>query len=170
MLKIGPLRNVDELQKFLKTLPRGMTRAAIRAFAEYLIGNSYHGFRHDQPYKYVSRAKAYGKVASGVPAGYFSMRQYRYVMAKIASGEINPGQRRNIPTKASGGYEIKETRGGYGANIVNQEAGAYWTRSDKNQPRQLARVGWRKAADVVAANIVGGIRSAKAAISQFLKR
>lgn len=170
MLKVGPLRNVEKLQAFLKTVPRGMVRAAVRAFAEYVIGNSYHGFRHDQPYKYVSRAKAYGKVSSDAPAGYFSKRQFRYVMAKIASGEIKPGQRRNIPTHASGGYEVKETRGGYGASIVNQEAGAYWTRSDKRQPRQLTMVGWKRAAQVVASNAVGAIRHAKAAVARLLKR
>lgn len=165
-IKFGPIRNIKELQAFLKTAPRGTIRVIVKAFTEYIIGDENHGLRHDQPYKFASRAKAYGKV-SDAPPGYFSMAQFRKVAA-LTKGFTVFG-RKNDPTKASGGYSYKETRGGYGATITNEQPSAYWTRSDKGQPRQIGMVGWRKYTKIVEDNTKGAIRSAVAAVNRFLR-
>lgn len=160
-IRFGPIRNVEKLQAYLRTLPRGTIRTAIRAFTEYIVGDSSHGLAHDDPYHYVSRKAAYGQT-------FQSDKQRRYVMAMIKSGEITPGVRKNSPTNQSQVYGIQETNGGYGATITNSSEGAYWTR--KAQPAQLRMAGWRAYADVVAANVQGALRHAGAAVRSFLQK
>ena len=159
-IKFG-IRKVQEVNAFLKSLPRGTIRAALEAFAIYLIGDSRRGLKHDDPYKYVTRKKAYGRT-------FVSDAQRRYVMGAIARGEIRPGQRKNSPTKASGGYGHRETRGGYGQTITNKEPGGYWTRI--GQPAQLKLVGWRAIEKVISDNLKGAIRSATAAANKYLAK
>ena len=48
------VRNVKAVQDFLKSVPRGAVPVALKAFAEYVLGNDRHGLRHNEPYKYVS--------------------------------------------------------------------------------------------------------------------
>lgn len=170
MIKFGQIRNVEKVKAYLAEVPRGAKKAAVIAIAEYIVGDESHGFKHDQPYKYVSRASAYGNVSKdGAPAGFFSWKQFRFVMAAIAKGDIVPGTRKYSPTEASESYAYKLTNSGYGAQITGDAPGAYWTRDDKAQPRQLAAVGWRKAMDVISTNIAGAIRHAAAAVSAALK-
>jgi hypothetical protein len=163
------VRDIEALQAYLKTVPRGTLRVALKAFTVYIIGDERHGLKHEEPYKYVSRKRAYGNVSSdGAPAGYFSWKQFRYVMAKIHKGEITPGTA-NRSHASSRGYGYKETNRGYGMNITNEERGAYYTRDDKGQARQPALVGWRKVSKVVADNLKGGMKAARAAVNQFLR-
>ena len=160
MIRFSPIRNLDKVQAFLKTVPRGTMKTAIVSIAKYLIGNKRHGLAHDDPYKYVSRKSAYGQT-------FQSDKQRRYVMAKIRSGEITPGQRKKSPTDQAGGYNYVLTNSGYGATITNTEDGAYWTR--KAQPAQLRMVGWRSYSKVVTDNIKGAIRQATADVNKWLK-
>jgi hypothetical protein len=158
-------RHLDEVQEYLRSLPRGVMKVALLAITEYIIGDDRHGLRHDEPYKYVSRAQAYGRV-SDAPAGYFSWKQFRYVMAKMDSGEIDPGTRQHSPTEASKGYMAKETQRGY--TITNPKPGAI-TRAEA-QPRQLALVGWRKMLKVAQDNMAGALRHANTAVNKLLKK
>lgn len=153
---------------YLKTVPRGTVRVALKAIAEWLIGNGVRGLKQYPVYRYVSRARAYGKV-SDAPAGYFSWRQFRYVMASITDGGMMPGYPRRTG-ETQRGYVAKETRGGYGMSIENKTTGAYYTRHDTGQARLNAKAGWRKVSDVVSTNIDGAIRHAQAAVRAFLKK
>lgn len=165
------VRNAEKIQKYLQTVKRGLLRVALNAVTEYIIGDERHGLRHDDPYKYVSRKSAYGDVSKdGAPAGYFSWAQFRFVMAKIASGEIVPGQRKNSPTQSSQAWSYRTTDNGYISIIENDAPSTYWIRSDEGQARQPARVGWRKVAQVVADNTAGAIRHARAAVAEFLRK
>jgi hypothetical protein len=154
------LRGNDKLGAYLKEIPRGVMRVAMKAVAEYILGNERHGLRHNDAYKYVSRQKAYGQP-------FFSEAQRKYVMAKIRSGEIVPGVA-NRTNQSSEGWSAVPTSNGYGYSFRNSETGAYYTRSDKGQARQPALVGWRKTSKVIQDNIVGAIRSARAKVSQWI--
>ena len=57
------VRNVKRVQDFLKSLPRGVRIAAMRAIAEYIIGDDSRGLKHypmrvqhdkDNPYQNVN--------------------------------------------------------------------------------------------------------------------
>jgi hypothetical protein len=109
------VRNVEELQAWLKTVPLGTLRAGLRAFTEYVIGNETHGLKHPDPYKYVSRESAYGYT-------FKSDKQRRYVMAKIRSGEITPGQENRTGRSEEAWQYVARTE--YNYTITNPEKGA----------------------------------------------
>lgn len=155
------LRNSEEIQAFLKELPRGTLRIGLEAMALYFLGNSNRGLRHNDPYKYVPRKRAYGVT-------FFSPAQRAYVMAKIRSGEITPGKPNRTGATAAA-WEAKPTNNGYGYTLSNAKRGAYYTRSDKWQARQPALVGWRKVSQVIADNTRGAMRSAVAAVNKWIK-
>jgi hypothetical protein len=156
------VRNLDKVQEFIKTVPRGAVKVALDALVVYLIGNEQHGLRHDAPYKYITRKAAYGQT-------FQSARQRRYVMAAIRSGQITPGKP-NRTGDAARGYMYTETNGGYGRTIQNSDVGAYYTQSDTGQARQPALVGWRKISQNISDNISGAMRSAQAAVNAWLKQ
>jgi hypothetical protein len=155
------VRNNEEIQKFLKSLPRGSLRVGLRAFSEYVLGNSQRGLKHNEPYKYVTRKRAYGVT-------FFSAKQRAYVMAKIRSGEIKPGTNQRTG-KTAAAWELRETNNGYGMSIVNPRAGAYYTRDDYGQARQPKLVGWRKVTKVITDNMRGAMRSTLAAVNKWIK-
>lgn len=168
------VRNVEAIQEYLRTVSRGAMRTGLYAITEYIIGNKQHGLKHAEPYKYVSRADAYGSTGATfengnpVPDGYFSAEQYRYVMAKLASGDMKKGDNRTGRSTDSWQY-VETGAKGYGVTITNPEEGAYFTRDDYGQARQPARVGWRKISDVIADNIKGAMRHADAEIRKYLQ-
>ena len=150
------IQNVEKVQDYLKTVPRGTIRTAIKAFTEYVIGDSRHGLRHDDPYKQTTRQQVYGRQ-------WESDKQRAYVMSRIKSGEIKLGQRQHSPTEASKGYGYKLRAGGYGATITNDKEGAYWTRVWNKWPT------WRKVGKVIADSMKGAMRHATAAVNKYLK-
>ena len=147
-------RNIDKVAAFIKSVPQGAKRAAAKAFSVYIIGNQRRGLSHDDPYKQTTRQAVYGRT-------WESDKQRRYVMAKIRSGEIVPGQRKYVPTKASGGYVNTETRDGY--TITNTQPGAFWSRVWAKWPK------WRHVNKVVKDNMRGAMRAATSEVNKFLK-
>ena len=156
------VRNVEAIRAFLQTVKHGTVRISLRAVGEWIIGTPQRGLKHYQAYKYVSRERAYGQT-------FVSDKQRRFVMAKIASGEIDPG----VPHRTGNtqrGYRLVETQGGYRQSIQNAEKGAVYTRHDALQARLNALAGWRKTMDIISTNIKGAIRHAQAAVNEFIKR
>lgn len=159
--KFGKIRGVEEWMAYLKTVPRGTVRVALRAIVEWVIGTPQRGLKHYQAYKYVPRARAYRPT-------FKSDKQRRYVMAAIREGRIDPG----VPHRTGRtqrGYVAVESNNGYRMSVVNKEIGAYYTRDDEGQARLNALAGWRKTMDVIATNIDGAMRHARAAVNQWLK-
>lgn len=171
------IRNIEKVKKYIAGLPRGVTFVALEAISKWLVGDSQSGLRHPEPYKYVSRKSAYGftgaKFENGkpVPAGYFSKEQFRYVMAKIASGEIKPGQNNRTGNSTDAWTYTPQSKGkNYAFKLVNETPGGFWTRSDKSQARQLGKVGWWKVSKVVSKNLPAALKAAKEAVKQFLAK
>lgn len=152
------MRNLPQLQEYLKTVPYGAVKVGLRAFTEYIIGDESHGLKHPDPYKYVSRKSAYG-------VSFFTEKQRRWFWANGGPDMI--GNNRNTPTSPTA-FEMKPTNGGYGYTISSDTAGAYYARSDVGQARQLGKVGWRTVSKVIAANTAGAIRHAIAEVKKYL--
>jgi hypothetical protein len=157
------IRNLDGVQAYLKTVPRGALREALKAFVTYVIGNSSHGLRHDEPQRYVSRKAA----------GYKTSR--KQIAFMIATGILVPdGQggfnlnryKRTGETAAS--WSFTPTNGGYNYTLKNPKAGAYWTRDEANQTRQHQMAGRRKISKVIVDNLAGAMRAANAAVKRVL--
>lgn len=157
------LQGREVLNRFLDDVPRAVQNVALLAFVKYIVGDARHGLKHPDAYRFVSRASAYGKV-SDAPAGYFSWKQFRYVAALTKGFTTNIGNNRS--GLSEGAYTYTESKGGY--LIENPTAGAYFSRSDDGQARQLGMVGWRKVSKVISDNFDGAVRSANAAIKAFL--
>jgi hypothetical protein len=157
------IRGVKELQKFLSDIPRGTVKVALKAFTEYVIGNESHGLKHSDSYKYVS----------GKQAGYvWSKKQIRFFFATgIWESDGQGGVKLNKYDRtgkvhAAWDY-VAVTDWNY--TIINPEEGAYWTRDNKGQARMPQKANWRKQTKVILDNMKGGIRSAIAAVNNYLK-
>jgi hypothetical protein len=154
------VRGVEAVQSFLASVPRGATRAALEAFTEYLLGNESRGLRHNEPYKYVSRKSAYG-------VSFFTPKQRRWFFWALRTGQIDPGS--GVRTgKTAAAWKAVPSANGYQMKITNDTPGGYYTRDDKGQARQPAKVGWRKVSAVLAANYLGAIRAAVQAVNKYL--
>ena len=153
------VRGVERVQEYLKSLKRGTVRVALDAITDWFIGTDRRGLRHMPPYKYASRKRAYGVT-------FFTAKQRRWFWANGGPDMIG----NNRTGKTSAGWYAQETRGGYGRSLINNEQGAYYTRSDNGQARQPALAGWRKVSAVIASNLSGAIRHAQAAVNAFLKK
>lgn len=158
------LQGREVLNRFLDSVPRTVQKVALEAFVKYVVGDTRHGLKHPDAYRFVSRASAYGKV-SDAPAGYFSWAQFRYVAAMTKGFTTNIGNNRTGESENAYSYSQK----GNGYLIENPKAGAYFTRDDEGQAAQPAMVGWRKVSKVISDNFDGAVKSANAAIKAFLK-
>jgi hypothetical protein len=126
---------VKKLREKLDDLPPLAQDMGVEAANVYLLDS----LKLSPPYRYVSRKTAYP------PTGWFSDKQRRYVMAKIASGDIQIPYRRTQSLRNS--WETL----GYGVNqiVVNENPAAIYAYDDKRQARQLGLVGWKKIGDTL---------------------
>ncbi len=152
------LRGNDEFQAYLKSLPRGVTRVALQAGAKYMLGDSSHGLKHYEPYKYVTPFKSYSPNKEKAAA------QRRWIFAHL--DQIGQNNRTNATVDA---WSFKDTNNGYGVTFENPSEGAKWLWSDSKQTRQNAAVGHRTLSEKVSSNIAGTIRAAQQAVNRFIK-
>ena len=151
------IRGIEEIQAFFRKLPRGSLRTGMRAFGEYILGNEQRGLRHQEPYKYVSRKSAYGIT-------FFTEKQRRWFWANGGPDMIG----NNRTGESANAWTLVEKNNGYKISLQNQTRAAFYTRDDKGQARQPAKVGWRKTSAVVAANTAGAMRAANAAVKKWI--
>jgi hypothetical protein len=157
------VRGVEKVQAYLKSVPRGTMRVALDAITKWLIGDSQSGLSHPEPYKYVSRKSAYG-------FSFFTDKQRRWFFWALGEGIINPGQNnRTGESEGAWTFTPQSTNAGYRYVITNPTPGAFYTRDDKGQARQPAKVGWKKTSEVIRKNLPGAIRAARVAVNEYLK-
>ena len=159
------VQNADKVAEWVKSLPRGIKAAVMRAISEYVIGDSpdppgagRHGLRYDIKYKYISRKQAYP------PSGWQSDKQRRYVMAALKSGEIKIG-RKNTPTDYSQSWRWEQENSQWDRTKITGKLPF-----DRFPSRHNMLAGWRHWSKVVETNMTGAIRSAQKAVDEFLKK
>ena len=159
--------NAEKAIVYIKGIPEKVMSVGMSAIVKFIVGDEQHGLKHDVAYKYVSRKEAYGSTGATfengkpVPDGYFSAKQFRYVMAKLHSGEMKIG-RKNDPTHYGQSWEWKQVQNDY-----------YVTGNlpfDRFPANQNKLVGWRHYLKVVEANMKGAIKAVQKAVSDFLKQ
>jgi len=165
------IEGLENIRSFFLDVSRTVPHVVINAIAEHLK----NALQQDRAqYKYISRASAYGSTGATfengnpVPDGYFSAKQFRYVMAKITDGTMTPGTENRTGKSAAGWGYNPIAEGENTGYITNQTPGAYYTTSDIGQARQPAKVGWLKNSIVIAKNIVGALSAAKDAVDKFI--
>jgi hypothetical protein len=165
------MRGAEELNKFLKALPRGTMKDAIKAMADYMIGDDSHGLKHYPPNKHVTRAQAYpesitidyGPHKGKVVQGYFSSRQYYFVKMLSLEGKL---PYRRTGTLRDGWRQSQDP---YRKTLFNVVPYAKHVMGTATQARHPAKVGWRKMAKVIEDNIKGGMRAATQAVARWIK-
>jgi hypothetical protein len=151
------VRNLEKIQTYLASLPRGVVRVAIAAIGEWMVGTDDRGLRHSPAYKYVSRAQAGYKKMSAKMRGWF-----------WANG--GPDMIGNNRTGATAnGWKAVAGNNGYRLSLQNSTPGAFYTMSDTGQAAQPAKVGWRRVSAIVQSNMAGAMRHATAAVRALLK-
>jgi hypothetical protein len=152
--KIGPVKGVSSVTGKLSKLKEVEARnVALRAWAMFILPL----LKAYPAYKYVSRKRAYGQT-------FFSDRQRRYVMAAIRSGEISIGNNRTGYLEKS--WTVARPYGGQ-VSIRNSAPYAGYVVGD-GQARQPGMVGWKKANDIIRANMSKAIAVAKNALISWL--
>jgi hypothetical protein len=154
------VRGLFDIQAFISTLPIGTRKTAVETATEFLIEDEKKGLRNMAPYKYVTRKVAYGETFS-------SDKQRRYVMAKIASGEITPGVS-NRTGKISAGWTYKLTNNGYAARIFNDTEGSKYVYGDKDQANQPKLVGHKKMSKMINENLAGMMKRVNIDIDKWI--
>lgn len=151
------VRNVKRVQDFLKSLPRGVRIAAMRAIAEYIIGNDSRGLKHypmrvqhdkDNPYQWQSE------------------KQRRAYFATNGFGAGIPSQRTD---KLKDSWSFKESNSNWTmVKIENSAPYAGYVQGKQIQRGHIADK-WRKFTDVVKTNLAGAIRHANAEVRKYIK-
>ena len=128
------ISGAPEIAAKLSQLPDEAANAGVESANEYVV----EVMKAYPPYTYFSRASAYPDAPAG--RGWFSAKQRRYVMAKMASGEFVPPYSRTQALR----NDWKTL--GYGVNqiVVNENPAAVYAYDDQRQARQMAGAGWKK--------------------------
>lgn len=156
------IRGLEELEAFLKKLPSGGVQVALKAFVEYVLGNTSRGLRHDEPQKYVSRKGAGYKTSAAQMRFFFATG----ILERAGRGiKLNRYKRSGETAAAWTAVAVNN----WNYKVVNPKAGAYWTRDDGGQSRQHAMAGRRTTSKIIADNTKGGIRSAVASLNKWIR-
>lgn len=154
--------NLENVKKFISELPRGIKAAAMRAISEYIVGDTNHGLKHDVNYKYVPR-RAIGKV-SDAPPGYYSWKQFHYVMAALRSGKMKIG-RKNSPTNMSKSWKWEQKDSQWDRTNITGKLPF-----DRFPARHNRLAGWRHWSEVIETNMRGAIKAGQQAVNEWLKK
>jgi len=155
MIKLD-IRGVEEVQAFLRTVPRGTIRAAIDAMSDYFLGNEQRGLRHSPP-----------RVQHG-PGNPYKWQSEKQRRAYFATDGFGGG----IPYKRTGNmankWEKKSTNDGYRMSLVNKSPYSIFVQGDRQQQGHAADK-WRKVAAIIGTNLNGAMRAANQAVERWLK-
>ena len=136
---------VKELQSMLNKFPTEIQDAVVPDLSEYVVNT----LRAYPTQRYVSRAAAYGQVSTdGAPPGYFSMKQFRYVMMMIHKGGISIPYKRT-QNLAKNWKVIGNDRN---AIVANEAPYAQYVQGDDTQSRHEAGVGWQTMSATIKAH------------------
>lgn len=152
-------RGFEQLQEYMKTVPRGAAKVALSGFKDWMIGADDRALRHYEKYRYITPFQSY----SSDPKK--AARQRGWIFTHL--DEIGRENRKNN-TKNS--WKFKETNNGYGITLINDSEGAKWLWSDKKQTRQNAAVGHRTVSSKIQSNMAAAIRHASAAVNKWLRQ
>lgn len=148
------IRGLEDVQAFLKALPRGTMKVAIAAMAEYMLGDDNHGLRHYPP------RRTHGK---GNPYRWQSEKQRRAFFATKGFG-------RGVPSRRTGdlsrGWQASVDP--YRKTLFNRLPYAKFVMGDAQQTGHTVD-GWRKLGKVIMDNMKGGMLRARQAVARWIK-
>ena len=148
------VRGLEEVQAFLKALPRGTMKVAIAAMSEYILGDDTHGLRHYPP------SRSHG---AGNPYRWQSEKQRRAFFATKGFGK-------GIPSRRS--YELsrgwQQSVDPYRKTLFNRVPYAKYVMGNQQQIGHTTD-GWRKIGKVITDNVKGGMLRARQAVAKWIR-
>lgn len=146
---------LEELRREFGNWPKIIQDEVIDAANDYIMKS----IVKYPPYKYVTFRQAYG--------GWFSEKQRRYVMARIAEGTIKPGMP-NRSGRLGQGWKVIDR--GTSSLIVNEVPYAGYVMGDSSQARMMGKIGWSKVAQWLKDHMGGIIGAARKGLVEALRR
>jgi hypothetical protein len=147
------VRGLEEVERFLKELPRGTMKVAIAAMSEYILGDDTHGLRHYPP------RRSHG---AGNPYRWQSEKQRRAFFATKGFGK-------GIPSRRS--YELsrgwQQSVDPYRKTLFNRVPYAKYVMGNQQQKGHTTD-GWRKIGKVITDNVKGGMLRARQAVAKWI--
>jgi len=151
------LRGQKELAAYLKKVRRGVKITAMRAAAEYIVGDERHGLRH------APSRKQHGE---SNPYQWQTPKQRRAYFASDGFGGGIPYTRTDTLVNS---WELVDSNDWQRVGIINTWEKSSFVIGDDQQRGHKAD-GWRHYLDVVKTNINGAIRAAQRAVDAWLTR
>ena len=167
MIKLEVI-DLDKVLATLIDLPEEIQDRAIEDINDYML----NVVRTYPSYKYVTRAHAYPNAIVTLPgsgrqkAGYFSLRQYYFVMAAIASGRMNPGTPNRSQAYSRAWRKVGTGRGQY---LINTQSYGRHLQSDE-QARMMQMIGWDKISDILKDRLSKIEKIIDAAVNKIMRR
>lgn len=149
------VNGIDEIRREFGNWPKIIQDDVIDEVNKYILAN----VKKYPPYKYVSFKQAYG--------GWFSEKQRRYVMARIAEGAIKPGMP-NRSNRLAQGWKVIDK--GTQSIIVNEVPYAGYVMGDGSQARMHSKIGWKTLREWIRSNMGGIITAARQGLSVALRK
>lgn len=151
------LRGYEKLKAFLAELPRGTKIAAMRAAAEYFVGDEQHGLKHNPE-----------RVNHGPenPYEWQSEKQRRAYFATDGFGGGIPYRRTG---SLSDGWSFSEQDSNWTmVKLENPVSYGQFVQGVNIQRGHIAD-GWRKYGDIILTNMKGAIQAAQRAVDEYIK-
>ena len=148
------IAGLEDLMVKLNKLPEVVQDHAIDEANKYML----NVLKLYPPYSYVPFNQAYGK--------WFSEKQRRYVMARIAEGSITPGMP-NRSQRFANNWKVV----GYGRNsiIANETPYGPYLVGDNTQARMPAKIGWKKLSATIKQRMAQIISKAEAGVKKAIR-
>jgi hypothetical protein len=151
------LRGNERIAQFLSIVARGAKITAMRAIAEYLLGDERHGLRYSPPRVNHNESNPYR---------WTSEKQRRAYFATDGFGGGIPYQRTGNLAEA---WTMEEANSDWNTvKLTNNSEYGQYVQGDEQQVGHKAD-GWRLIATIIRDNINGAIRAGQQAVDRFIK-
>jgi len=147
------VRGIEELDRFLKALPRGTMKAAIAAMSEYMLGDSTHGLRHYPPRRTHGKSNPYRWQSEKQRRAFFATKGFGGGIPSRRTGDLSRGWQASVDP--------------YRKTLFNRVPWAKYVMGDRQQKGHTTD-GWRKLGKVIADNMRGGMLRARQAVKRWL--
>jgi hypothetical protein len=146
---------IEELRREFGNWPPIIQDEVVNSVNAHVLKN----IKRYPPYKYVTFRQAYG--------GWFSEKQRRYVMARIAEGTIKPGMP-NRTNRLAQGWKVIDK--GTQSLIVNEVPYAGYVMGAGTQARMHQKIGWDTIPQWLNKNMGGIIKAAREGLTNALRK
>jgi len=144
-----------ELRREMGNWPKEIQNKVIDEVNKYIMKD----IKKYPPYRYVTFKQAYG--------GWFSDKQRKYVMARIAEGSIKPGQP-NRSGRFGQGWKIIDK--GISSMIVNEVPYSGYLMGAGSQARMHKKIGWKTIPEWITKHMGKIMDSARQGLAKAVRK